>query len=439
MALRRAGAPVLRTGGPRVSDASDGPRVISSAGGPAFEAVPLDRFSLAPGFRAAAAACGLKSGGALDLALVASDGPCAAAGVFTTNRIQAAPVLLGRETLDRAPAEIRAVIANSGCANACTGPGGLDDARAMAALTARGLGCAPAQVLVLSTGVIGRRLDMAKIERGIALVTSPRAEAGAGAAARAIMTTDTRPKVAMNGAAIGGREIAIRGFAKGAGMIHPRMATMLAVLTTDAGIAPAPLQAALQAAAGHSFNRISVDGDMSTNDTVLLLASGVSGPVEGRAGLDAFTAALTECCASLAKQIARDGEGATRLVEIVVSGARLESEAHRVADSIACSPLVKTAIHGGDPNWGRILAAAGYSGVAIEPARLRLTLGPPGAAVRVVEGGLPLAYDEGAASATLRGDPVVLGLDLGQGAATATVWTCDLSAEYVAVNAHYTT
>ena len=422
-----------------MSDSTAGPRVISSAGDPAAPGAPLEDFRLAPGFRAAAAACGLKSGGALDLALVASDRPCVAAGVFTTNRVQAAPVALDREVLERGPAAIRAVIANSGCANACTGPGGLDDARAMAALTARGLGCSPEQVLVLSTGVIGRRLDMARLDRGIALLTSPRAEPGAAAAARAIMTTDTRAKVAASRVTIGGREIAIRGFAKGAGMIHPRMATMLAVLTTDAGLAATPLQAALATAAGRSFNRISVDGDMSTNDTVLLLASGAAGPVEGRAGLEDFTAALTDCCTSLARQIARDGEGATRLVEVVVSGGRDEAEAHEVADRIACSPLVKTAIHGGDPNWGRILAAAGTSGVAFEPARLRLSLGPPEAAVKVVEGGLPLIFDEGAASAALRRDPAVVSLDLGRGTATATVWTCDLSAEYVAVNAHYTT
>jgi len=422
-----------------VSDSAAGPRVISSAGDPAAPTAPLEDFRLAAGFRAAAAACGLKSGGALDLALVASDRPCVAAGVFTTNRVQAAPVILGREVLERGPAAIRAVIANSGCANACTGPGGLEDARAMAALTAHGLGCSPEQVLVLSTGVIGRRLDMARLERGIALLTSPRAEPGAAAAARAIMTTDTRPKVAASRVTLGGREIAIRGFAKGAGMIHPRMATMLAVLTTDAGLGAAPLQAALATAADRSFNRISVDGDMSTNDTVLLLASGAAGAVEGRAGLEDFAAALTDCCTSLARQIARDGEGATRLVEVVVSGGRDEAEAHEVADRIACSPLVKTAIHGGDPNWGRVLAAAGTSGVAFEPARLRLSLGPPEAAVKVVEGGLPIAFDEGAASGALRRDPAVVSLDLGRGAASATVWTCDLSAEYVAVNAHYTT
>ena len=422
-----------------MSDSDGGPRATPEPPGLATSEPPLESFSLAPGFRAAAAACGLKSGAALDLALVAADAPCTAAGVFTTNRIPAAPVLLDRERLERGAGRMRAVIANSGCANACTGPGGLEDARAMAALAARGLGCEAGQVLVLSTGVIGRRLDMAKLERGIGLVTSARAEHGAPAAARAIMTTDTRPKIARADAVIGEFAIAIRGFAKGAGMIHPDMATMLAVLTTDAGIAPDALQAALAAAVRRSFNRISVDGDMSTNDTVLLLASGRAGKIEGRAGLDAFTAALTRGCVALAKQIARDGEGATRLIEIVVSGAASEEQAHRVADRIARSALVKCAIHGGDPNWGRILAAAGTSGVAFDPARLRLGLGPPGAAVEVVEGGLPLAYDERAASGTLRDDPVQVRLDLGQGGATATVWTCDLSAEYVAINAHYTT
>ena len=422
-----------------MSDSDGGPRAAPDPPGLATVEPALESFSLAPGFRAAAAACGLKSGGALDLALVTAGEPCTAAGVFTTNRIPAAPVLLDRERLERGAGRMRAVIANSGCANACTGPGGLDDARAMAALAARGLDCEADQVLVLSTGVIGRRLDMAKLERGIGLLTSARAEHGAPAAARAIMTTDTRPKIARADAAIGGRAIAIRGFAKGAGMIHPDRATMLAVITTDAGIAPGPLQAVLTGAVRRSFNRISVDGDMSTNDTVLLLASGRAGGIGDRAGLDAFGAALTECCVALAKQIARDGEGATRLVEIVVSGATTEGDAHRVADRIARSALVKCAIHGGDPNWGRILAAAGTSSVAFDPTCLRLALGPPGAALEVVEGGLPLAYDEAAASAMLRGDPVQVRLDLGQGAAAATVWTCDMSAEYVAINAHYTT
>ncbi len=410
-----------------------------------------DEFDLAPGFRAAAVACGLKPGGALDLALVAADRPCAAAGMFTTNRVKAAPVVYDQDVLARNPGGMRAVIANSGCANACTGARGLADAHRMATLTAQALGCGPDQVLVLSTGVIGRHLDMEKLARGIASLTPPitrrgksaeagaAAEQGAAAAARAILTTDTRPKTAGADLEADGRRIAIRGFAKGAGMIHPGLATMLAVLTTDAALAPAALQGALRSAVARSFNRVSVDGDMSTNDTVLLLASGAAGGTPGGAGTVAFTAALTHACAALARQIARDGEGATRLVEITVGGARDEAEAHTVADSIARSPLVKTAIHGGDPNWGRVLAAAGYSGAAIDPDRLTLAFGAPGEAVTLVRGGLPTAYDEARASALLRCDPVHVRLDLGRGAGETTVWTCDFSAEYVAINAHYTT
>jgi glutamate N-acetyltransferase/amino-acid N-acetyltransferase len=397
-------------------------------------------FALAPGFRAAAIACGLKPSGRLDLALIAADRDCASAGVFTTNRVQAAPVLLDRERLARRPDAIRAVIANAGCANACTGDAGLEAARKTAALTARSIGCDASQVLVLSTGVIGRALDMEKMARGIAALATPAARAGAEAAAEAILTTDTRPKIAGAECRVGDSRVSIRGFAKGAGMIHPNMATMLAVLTTDAAIEPGALREALHAAVGASFNRISVDGDMSTNDTVLALASGASGArVDDEAGLASFTAALTEACVSLAKQIARDGEGASRLVEITVRGARDEAGAHQVADAIGRSALVKTAIHGGDPNWGRILAAAGASGVALDPARLGLALGAGARRVAVVENGLPAAYEERAAAAAMREDPVLIVLDLGQGSAAATVWTCDFSAEYVSINAHYTT
>jgi len=396
-------------------------------------------FDLAPGFRAAAVACGLKAGGALDLALISADRPCAAAGVFTANRVKAAPVLYDQEVLASNAPAIRAVIANSGCANACTGPGGMADTRRMAALTAESLGCGAEQVLVLSTGVIGRRLDMTKVAAGIAAVTSTGAQMGAPAAARAILTTDTRPKTAGADLTMGGRRVAIRGFAKGAGMIHPNMATMLSVVTTDAALPPAALRAALRAAVARSFNRVSVDGDMSTNDTVLLLASGAPAGAVAESDLAAFTAALTEACTSLARQIARDGEGATRLVEIAVTGARDEAEAHRVADGIARSSLVKTAIHGGDPNWGRVLAAAGCSGAAIDPDRLTLALGDAGNALTIVRNGLPAAFDEREASSRLRDDPVYLHLDLGLGDGAATAWTCDFSAEYVTINAHYTT
>jgi glutamate N-acetyltransferase/amino-acid N-acetyltransferase len=420
----------------------------------------IETFTLAGGFRAAAVACGLKPSGALDLALVVASGPCSAAGVFTTNRVKAAPVLYDQEILERNAGSIRAMITNAGCANACTGPRGMQDARDMAALTADALRCRPDEVLVLSTGVIGRHLDMDKLTQGIAEVASPLAQPGALAAAHAIMTTDTRPKVAGRDVVIGNARVAIRGFCKGAGMIHPNMATMLAIITTDAVVAPELLQAALRRAVARSFNRISVDGDMSTNDTVLLLASGASGvailnaesaenvengantgssAISARSTVVSFMAALEEVCVDLAKQIARDGEGATRLVEIVVSGALDEGQAHTVADSIARSPLVKTAIHGGDPNWGRVLAAAGYSGAAIDPHKLALTFGLGGGELQVVADGLPTAYDERMAAATLQGDPVYIRLDLGLGAAAATVWTCDFSAEYVAINAHYTT
>ncbi len=411
----------------------------------------IDTFTLAQGFRAAATACGLKTSSvmgasSLDLALVLAEGPCAAAGVFTTNRVKAAPVLYDQETLARNPGGIRAIIANAGNANACTGPRGMDDARQMAALTAQALGCRPAEVLVLSTGVIGRHLNMQKLTQGIADLASPAAQHGAPFAARAIMTTDTRPKVSSRQLEIGGQLVTISGFCKGSGMIHPNMATMLAIITTDAIAAPDLLQAALRSAIDRSINRVSVDGDMSTNDTALLLASGAAGVTISAGELPAFTAALTETCVELAKQIARDGEGATRLVEITVTGALDEGQAHTVADSIARSPLVKTAVHGGDPNWGRVLCAAGYSGAAIDPDKLSLTFGPadrPGdndsPAVQVVSNGLPTIYDERAAAATLRGDPVLITLDLGLGDARATVWTCDFSAEYVEINAHYTT
>ncbi|HEU5101486.1 MAG TPA: bifunctional glutamate N-acetyltransferase/amino-acid acetyltransferase ArgJ [Roseiflexaceae bacterium] len=411
----------------------------------------IDSFTLAQGFSAAATACGLKTSGvmgasALDLALVVADRPCSAAGVFTTNRVKAAPVLYDQAALAENAAGIRAIIANAGNANACTGPRGMADARAMAALTAQALGCEPNQVLVLSTGVIGRHLNMDKLTQGIAEVSSPAAQHGAPFAARAIMTTDTRPKVSSRQLQIGGQTVTVSGFCKGSGMIHPNMATMLAIITTDASAAPELLQAALKSAIDRSINRVSVDGDMSTNDTALLLASGASGATVGAADLPAFTAALTDTCVELAKQIARDGEGATRLVEISVTGALDEGQAHTVADSIARSPLVKTAIHGGDPNWGRVLCAAGYSGVAIDPDKLALTFGPadrPGAndspAVQVVANGLPSSYNERAAAATLKADPVLITLDLGLGDARATVWTCDFSAEYVEINAHYTT
>jgi glutamate N-acetyltransferase / amino-acid N-acetyltransferase len=410
----------------------------------------IEAFTFAQGFRASATGCGLKTSSAmgassLDLALVVANGPCSAAAVFTTNRVKAAPVLYDQEVMAAQAHAIRAVITNAGCANACTGPQGMTNTRTTAALVAERIDCAPEQVLVMSTGVIGRQLNMEKLTRGVTDVTSGVAHQGAPWVARAIMTTDTKPKVAHATLTIDGKTVTIAGCCKGAGMIHPNMATMLAIITTDVAIEPALLDAELRAAVNQSFNRISVDGDTSTNDTVLLLASGASGAQLSGAHAG-FRAALTEVCTSLAKQVARDGEGATRLIEIHVTGARDSQEAHTVANSIARSPLFKTAVHGGDPNWGRVLCAAGYSGADIDQTKLSLTFGPtdrPGPndtpAVHVVAGGLPLEYEERQAAANLRGDPVLVHLDLGLGDAESTVWTCDMSAEYVEINAHYTT
>lgn len=405
----------------------------------------LEAFALAPGFRAAAVAAGLKTSSAmgassLDMALVVADGPCSAAAVFTKNRVKAAPVVYDQQVIAENPGSIRAIIANAGNANAVTGEQGMADARRMAELTAYALRCQPNEVLVLSTGVIGRPMPMDKITQGIAEVTSPIAHKGAGAAAQAIMTTDTRPKTATRMVQIGGDTITISGFCKGAGMIHPDMATMLAMITTDIAVSPELLQQALNHAVNRSFNRISVDGDTSTNDTVLLLASGTSqADFFTVTNMDQFTEALTDLCIDLAKQVARDGEGATKLIEIGVTGAQNERQAHAIANTIAISPLVKTAVHGGDPNWGRILMAAGRSGADFDPSRITLSFGPTGSGVTVVQNGLPAQYEEHQAAALFRDDPVYIRLDLGLGDAYSTVWTCDFSKEYVEVNAHYTT
>jgi len=398
----------------------------------------LATFALAAGFHSAATACGLKPSGNLDLGLVWSDGPCAAAGVFTTNRVQAAPVHVCIDTLANAAGHVRGVLYNSGCANAVTGERGVADARRMRELGAEAIGAEPVELLVLSTGVIGKFLDMEKLARGVTTLRSHAALRSAGDAARAIMTTDTRAKLAFAPLALPGGRATIAGFAKGAGMIHPNMATMLGVVTTDARLDSTRLDRSLRAAVERSFNRISVDGDMSTNDTVVLLASGASGVVVDDAGEAAFTAALTEVCGSLARQVARDGEGATRLVELRITGGETEAQAHRVGDAIACSPLVKTAIHGNDPNWGRILAAAGYSGEAIEPERVRLWFGD-GDDVQLLDRGLPVAFDAARASSLLKQDPAIVHLDLGLGDESAIVWTCDFSAEYVRINSEYTT
>ncbi len=398
-----------------------------------------DVFTLAPGFRTAATACGLKKDGALDLTLIVADAPCSAAGIFTTNRVKAAPVLYDREVLSQSAGQMRAIIANAGCANACTGDEGKVNTLQMAALAADVVGVRADQVLVLSTGVIGRQLDMTKVASGIAQLVPATWTREANLASRAIMTTDTKPKTSSATGMISGHSVTVAGMAKGSGMIHPGMATMLSIITTDALVAPELLHAALKSVADMSFNRISVDGDMSTNDTVLLLASGVAGVTISEHELSEFVALLRVVCIDLAKKIARDGEGATKLVEIRVTGAAHPQMAHRVADSIACSPLVKTAIHGNDPNWGRVVCAAGYSGAEIDPDTLTLDFGLGAEQIRLVSAGMPLVADLNAASNLLKREDVFITLDLGLGDATTTVWTCDFSKEYVEVNAHYTT
>ena len=385
------------------------------------------------GFRASAVAAGIKPD-RLDLALIAADAPCAAAGVFTTNRAVAAPVVVSREHV--AGGRARAIVVNAGCANAATGASGLRDAREMASRAASALGCAASEVLVCSTGVIGLSLPMDKVRAGIAAAASGLAREGGADVARAILTTDTHPKEVLVETAIGGRRVRVAAIGKGAGMIAPNMATLLAFFTTDAAVAPAVLRAALAAAVGETLNRITVDGDTSTNDTALILASGASGApaIEGPGpDHDAFCAALTAAARRLAEMVVRDGEGATRMAEVRVEGAATAREADVVARTVAESPLVKTAIHGGDPNWGRILAAVGRSGIAVGAGGVDIHLGD----IHVAAGSAALPYDEDAAHRQMVADPVRIRVVLHEGSATGWMWTCDFSHEYVDINAHY--
>jgi glutamate N-acetyltransferase/amino-acid N-acetyltransferase len=395
--------------------------------------------SMVRGFRAAGVACGLKAGGAKDLALVVSDVPCRAAALFTRNVFKAAPVLYDQDLLARNPTGIQTVVINSGCANACTGELGLANARHTAQIAGEVLELPAEAVFVMSTGVIGQQLDMSKVAAGIREAASVLSPAGGANAALAIMTTDTRPKEVLVPVRLDGRTGAVAGVAKGAGMIHPDMATMLVLLVTDVAIGLEPLRAALRAAVERSFHRITVDGDTSTNDTVLLLANGLAGNREivdiTSQDYTHFVGALSEACITLAKMIASDGEGATRLVEIRVEGAASVGEATLVGRTIATSPLVKTALYGRDANWGRVLAAAGRSGAAVQPDKVALWFGD----LQLVDDGQPVPLDEERASAILSQPEVVITINLGVGGERATVWTCDLSHDYVSINAHYRT
>ncbi len=395
----------------------------------------LDYSLTAPrGFLAGTARAGLKKAGD-DFAVIVSERPAVAAAVFTTNLVQAAPVLISKEHLrDRAH---RAIVVNSGGANACTGAAGLKDARRTAALVAAQIGCKPEEVLVASTGVIGQRLDMQKVEAGVRAATAQLSrEAGARVAA-AIMTTDTRPKRARKQFKLGGQIVTIAGVAKGAGMIHPNMATMLCFVTTDASISKAALKAALKQAVRKTFNRLSVDGDTSTNDTLAILANGGAGnaPIPQASGADfaAFTAALTAVCRDLTIQIARDGEGARKLITIHIKHAPSETAAEKIAATIATSPLVKTAMAGADANWGRILAAAGRSGAKFDVSKVEIKLG----ALAVARKGGGLNFNEARALEILKKDEVTITVDLHQGDADVTAWTCDMTEGYIHINADY--
>ncbi|HVD91563.1 MAG TPA: bifunctional glutamate N-acetyltransferase/amino-acid acetyltransferase ArgJ [Vicinamibacterales bacterium] len=398
---------------------------------------PVDGGVSAPaGFRAAGVACGIKKSGGLDLALIVSDTPASSAAVFTTNKAVAAPVIVSKARLEASGGRARAIVINSGCANACTGPEGLETSEAMADAAARAAGVDLLEVLVASTGVIGVTLDRAKVLAGIAAAAGALSRDGGPSAARAIMTTDPFPKETAVEITTAAGRFRVGGIAKGSGMIEPLMATMLGVVTTDARISPALLRRALVAVTDVTFNAISVDGECSTNDCVFALANGASGVTIGEGEHDLFVEALRQVCEPLAIAIVRGGEGATKLVTIDVTGGASNDEAKRTARAIANSPLVKTAVHGADPNWGRLVAVMGRSGVAFDLERARVQIGD----VELFAGGRP--FDERAprASDHLQGNDVSLRVDLGTGGTgVARMWTCDLSADYVKINAEYRT
>ena len=388
------------------------------------------------GIRASGLACGIKANGRPDLAVIATSHPVSTAGIFTTNQAKAPPVTVSQEHLAWSDGVAQIIVTNSGCANACTGPQGLADAREMAVLAASRIGCAPSQALVASTGVIGVNLNMEALRGGIPRAIDALSRDGQDLAAQAIMTTDPFPKSYAVEVRIPAGRFRVGGMAKGSGMIEPRMATMLGYLTTDAAVDPALLHRALAEASRSTFNAITVDGEASTNDCVLALASGASGvriDDEHYAALcDGFRAVALE----LSLGIVRGGEGATKLVSITVSGAHSQPEAWTAARVIANSPLVKTAIHGGDPNWGRLVAAAGRAGVTFGLDQAMVRIG----ALVLFSDGQPHDHLASQAAEYLRGTDIEIEVNVGAGGSgRATMYTCDLSAEYVRINAEYRT
>jgi glutamate N-acetyltransferase/amino-acid N-acetyltransferase len=389
------------------------------------------------GFSSAALHCGIKpKAGALDLTLLVADQRASAAGLFTTNLAQAAPVLLSKRHLQQTAGMARVIVVNSGCANACTGAQGLNDAEAMAREAAAALGCAAEDVLVASTGVIGVNLPMGKVGAGIRAVSAQLARGRGSDTARAIMTTDPFPKEDAVRVETAAGVFSIGGTAKGSGMIEPNMATMIGLLTTDAQVSPALLRRALEDSARDTFNAITVDGECSTNDTLFAMASGTSGVVVDEDSYAALLEGLLDVSRRLAVEIVRGGEGATKVIRVTVQDACNSDDARRIARTIANSPLVKTAVHGADPNWGRIVAAAGRSGVLFDINRATVHVG----GVRLFENGLP--HDDAAplAAEHMKGSDVDIQVHVGTGGGVAaTIWTCDLSAEYVRINGEYRT
>jgi glutamate N-acetyltransferase / amino-acid N-acetyltransferase len=394
--------------------------------------IPSGSVTSPEGFLAGAVSAGVKHAEdtRLDLGILYSGAPCTAAAVFTTNLVKAAPVLLDMQRIKTGSA--RAVVVNSGCANACTGARGMKDAIQMAALAAGQVDLKADDVLVASTGVIGVAMPMDRIAKAIPKIKP--AATGGHDIARAIMTTDRVPKEV----AVKAGEFTIGAMVKGSGMIHPNMATMLCFVTTDASVERAFLQKSLRAAVDKSFNMVSVDGDNSTNDTVLIMANGRSGgkPISaGGSQAEIFQQALEKVCIYLARAVAKDGEGATRLIEVTVGGAANLADARLAARTIVSSSLVKTAVHGSDPNWGRVVAAAGRSGAKMDMNKVDLEIG----GVPLVKNGEPVPFDKQKVVKVLSGEEVPMFLNLNAGSAEATAWGCDLSAEYVKINAEYTT
>ena len=402
-----------------------------------FNIAGVDGGITAPGgFRAAGIACGIKASGRADLAVIAAERAVPAAGLFTLNQARAAPVLVSQEHLAWSEGAAQAIVTNSGCANACTGPQGMADAREMSVIGANRIGCAPAQILVASTGVIGVGLKMDAVRSGIPAAVAALSREGHADAARAIMTTDPFPKECAVEVSTSAGRFRVGGMAKGSGMIEPRMATMLGFLTTDAQVEVAVLRRVLDESSRYTFNAITVDGESSTNDCVFALASGASGVHIDEEHYGALFDGFRAVALELALGIVRGGEGATKLIAITVSGARSSDEAWTAARVIANSPLVKTAVHGGDPNWGRLVAAAGRSGVTFSLDHASVRIG----SLLLFSDGRPHDHLAPEAAEYLRGKELEIEVNVGAGGSErATIYTCDLSAEYVRINAEYRT